>query len=73
MEGKFAGVPERGGAKANSLVVSKPSLELHRAKVVRALGSMYCVGVRVPAGPRCNPMNQCAYQQPNPLCTTGPL
>lgn len=73
MEGKFTGVPERGGAEANSLVVSDPSLELHRAKVVRAPGSMYGVGVRTPAGPRCNPMNQCTKQQPNPLCTKGLL
>lgn len=60
MEGKFTGVPERGGAEANSLVVSESLLELHRAKMVRTPGSRYGVGVRAPAGLRCNPMNQCA-------------
>lgn len=53
--GQFTGVPERDGAEANSLVVSEPSLDLHRAKVVRAPGSRDGVGVRAPAGPRCNP------------------
>lgn len=71
--GQFTGVPERDGAEANSLVVSEPSLDLHRAKVVRAPGSRDGVGVRAPAGPRCNPMNQRAKTQPKPLCTKGPL
>lgn len=71
--GQFTGVPERDGAEANSLVVSEPSLDLHRAKVVRAPGSRDGVGVRAPAGPRCNPMNQCAKKQPKPVCTKGPL
>lgn len=73
MEGKFTGVPERGGPEANSLVVCESLLELHRAKVIRAPGSRYGVGVRAPAGLRCNPMNQCTRKQPKPLCAKGLL
>ena len=66
MEGKFTGVPERGGAEANSLV-TESLLELHRAKVGGAPGSRYDVRVRATAGLRCNPTNQCAKKQPKPL------